>query len=254
MHRDAIEALLAVRRDNVPAASFAELSGLDEAYAIQDALVAAMGHKRIGWKIGCTSRMAQEMSNTDEPFYGRMFAHSTFTSPATLAMTPLFAPIVEPEIAFRLGHDLGPESAPYDASEVLDAVATLAPAIEIVDCRYGSGWPIGIHPTVVDNGVHAAFVMGEEVSDWRAIDRPGIAVSVVVNGKTVTEGCGANALEDPLNALVWLANAATLRGHRLAAGEVITTGNAAKQAVFATQADSAVASFAELGDVRIDFA
>ncbi|MEE1545072.1 MAG: fumarylacetoacetate hydrolase family protein, partial [Alphaproteobacteria bacterium] len=98
------------------------------------------------------------------------------------------------------------------------------------------------------------FVMGEEVSDWRAIDRPGIAVSVVVNGKTVTEGCGANALEDPLNALVWLANAATSRGHRLAAGEVITTGNAAKQAVFATQADSAVASFAELGDVRIDFA
>ncbi|MDP6951629.1 MAG: fumarylacetoacetate hydrolase family protein, partial [Alphaproteobacteria bacterium] len=116
------------------------------------------------------------------------------------------------------------------------------------------GWPIGIRPTVADNGVHAAFVLGEEISDWHAIDRPGIAVSVAVNGETLTDGSGANALDDPVNALVWLANAATARGQRLAAGAVITTGNTANQAVFATPGDSAVARFSGLGEVRVDFA
>ena len=50
--------------------------GLDEAYAVQSALVArkkAAGAKRIGWKIGLTSKAMQYALNIDIPDSGVLF-------------------------------------------------------------------------------------------------------------------------------------------------------------------------------------
>ena len=77
-------------------------------------------------------------------------------------------------------------------------------------------------------------------------------VSHVVNG--LPAAVGANALDDPVNALVWLANRCTGRGHTLRAGEVITTGNTAGKPVFARPGDDVRATFGELGEVRVIFA
>lgn len=252
----AVDRLMKVRADNQPLDAFpdgAEPSDLNEAYAVQDALVARLDRPRYGWKIGCTSKMAQEMSNTNEPFYGRMFADSSFDSPATVAMTGLFHPIVEPEIAFVIGKDLTADNVPYTQAKLLDAIAAMHPAIEVVDCRYEGGWPIGIVPTVTDNGVHACFVLGPEVSDWQNVDRPSIPLSASVNGETVADGIGSNALNDPLNALVWLANATTRRGHVLKAGDVVTTGNICNAPIFGKPGDTAKADFGDLGSVEITF-
>ena len=252
----AVKSLLEIRRTGEALESFpagAEPATLTDAYQIQDSLIAALNQPAIGWKIGCTSKMAQEMSNTDEPFYGRMFAPTTYTSPCTVSMTDFMRPIVEPEIAFKLARDLTPDQGPYTAATVLNAIEALYPAIEVVDCRYTEGWPIGIKPTVADNGVHAAFVLGQAVSDWRSIDRPAISVSAQVNGKTVTEGKGANALADPLNALLWLVNKFHSLGRSLYQGEMITTGNTANAPIFAAAGDDNLVSFGVLGDVQIKF-
>ena len=45
-----------------------EPSGIDDAYAIQDTLLAKIEERPSGWKVGCTSKMAQEHTKTDEPF------------------------------------------------------------------------------------------------------------------------------------------------------------------------------------------
>ena len=45
------------------------------------------------------------------------------------------------------------------------------------DQQQDGGWPIDIVPTVADNGVHACFVLGPEVPEWRDVDRPSIALS-----------------------------------------------------------------------------
>lgn len=252
----AVASLIRVRREHHALGSFpvtAEPQSMDDAYQVQDALVATLRETVVGWKIGCTSKMAQEMSSTDEPFYGRMLAATTHDTPATLEIEALFAPIVEPEIAFRLGRDLSPEGAPYEKQHVLDAVDAMYPAIEIVDCRYAQGWPITIVPTVADNGVHAAFVLGPPVPRWRTVDRTAIPIRAEVNGRFVTDGIGANALDDPLNALVWLANRCTGRGHSLKAGEFITTGNTANAPIFAKPGDAVRTTFGGLGEVWVDF-
>ena len=251
--RLAVEGLLQVRElhrasnDEVPAQS------LNQAYEIQAALAQKIDGEFVGWKIGCTSKMAQEMSNTDEPFYGRMLAPTTFESPARLDYAKFFAPIVELEIAFRFGSELAPRNAPFGKNDILEAVDGMYPAIEIVDCRYATGWPIGILPTVADNGVHAAFVIGEEVANWRAVNRPKIPVMAEVDGKVVTDGVGANALDDPLNALVWLANSCTSRGQTIGAGEVVTTGNTVRDPIFAKPGDTVVATFGDIGGVQVSF-
>ncbi len=261
MDKGAIETaasqLLRVRRGRKALESFsvgAEPQSVDDAYAVQERLIAALGDSSYGWKVGCTSKMAQEMSKTDEPFYGRMLMLTSFASPADLDSQVFFAPIVEPEIAFRLGRDITPENAPFDIDTILDAVDAMYPAIEIVDCRYEGGWPITILPTIADNGVHGAFVLGSEVPDWRATDRPRIPVRAEVNGAFSTDGIGGNALDDPINALVWLANRCTGRGHSLIAGEIVTTGNTANAPIFAKQGDSVTATFGALGDVTVRFA
>ncbi len=252
----AVERLLRVRSENRPLDKFpdgAEPPKLDDAYAVQDAFVARLDRQRYGWKIGCTSKLAQEMSNTNEPFYGRMFADSSFDSPATVESTGLFHPIVEPEIAFKIGRELTSDGAPYTQVKLLDAVAAMYPAIEVVDSRYDGGWPIGIIPTVADNGVHACFVLGAEVPDWQDVERPAISLSASVNGEFVADGVGSNALNDPINALVWLANSATRRGHTLQAGDIVTTGNICNAPIFAKPGDTAVADFGALGKVEISF-
>ena len=248
-----VHGLLEVRRQHRAYSGGAIPQSLDQAYRVQDSLVTALDEEVIGWKIGCTSKMAQEMSSTDEPFYGRMLTSTTYSTPGSVEFSSFFAPIVEPEIAFRFNADLIPKNSPFGVNDIIESVDAIFPAIEIVDCRYAEGWPIGILPTVSDNGVHAAFIFGPETSDWRQVDRPNVPVKAEVNGEFVTDGVGANALDDPLNALVWLANACSKRGHSIRAGEIVTTGNTVTKAIFAEPGDGVVATFGGLGEVRVSF-
>lgn len=260
MNDQAVDAAAAslkrIRDDGEALAAFpddAEPKDFEEAYRIQDRLVTMLGGETIGWKVGCTSAMAQKMTNTDEPFYGRMFKTTSHQISAAIDQGQVFAPIVEPEIAFRLGRDLKSDDAPFDVDAVLDAVDAIYAAVEIVDCRYAQGWPIPIMPTVADNGVHAAFISGDAITDWRSIDRPGISVRVDVEGALEVEGVGANALADPINGLVWLANRCLARGHHLKAGEIITTGNLATAPVFAKPGQHIAATFEGLGKLEVRF-
>ena len=254
----AVKSLLNVRTTHHPLEEFPNdvmPESVEDAYRIQDTLVKKLGGRAIGWKIGCTSKMAQEATNTDQPFYGRMFAETTYASPGEVSFGNVFSPIVEPEIAFRFGKGLVPRSEPFSVEDVIDALESICPAFEVVDCRYAQGWPnLTLLPTIADNGVHAAFILGEELRDWPSIDRPAIKISAEVNGKFVTDGVGSNALDDPMNCLVWLVNSCTSRGHSILAGDFVTTGNIANKAILAVQGDTVFASFSGLGELTASFA
>jgi len=252
----AAHSLAEVRTSHRPLESFPDEAmpgSVEDAYRIQDVLVKKLGGRFVGWKIGCTSKMAQKSTNTDQPFYGRMFAETTHVSPGEVSFGNVFAPIVEPEIAFRFGKNLKSSSGPFSVEDVCDAIASICPAFEVVDCRYAHGWPITLFPTIADNGVHAAFIMGEELKDWLSIDHPAIKISAEVNGTFATDGVGANALEDPMNCLVWLVNSCTSRGHSISAGDLVTTGNIANKAIHVEPGDTVVASFSGLGDLKVRF-
>jgi len=58
-----------------------------------------------------------------------MFAENLFESPARVPPSITHSLLIEPEIAFRVVHDLPPRSAPYRPEEVAEALIA-CPAME----------------------------------------------------------------------------------------------------------------------------
>src|SRR6202042_3661328 len=77
----------------------------------------------------------------------------------------------EAEFAFRFARDLPPRTNPYSVLEVLEAVGTLHPAIEIPDSRFADFVSAGEAQLIADNACAHLFVLGAATgADWRARD------------------------------------------------------------------------------------
>ena len=223
-----------------------------EGYQVQDALVDRMGEPIVGWKIGSTSKAAQKIVGTTGPFAARILASNFHTSPARLPAAAFFMRALEAEFAFTLTADLPARDEAYGRAEVLAAAGTLHPAIEISDSRFDDWSAAGAPSLIADNGNEGQVVFGAGHEDWRGIDLPGHAAAMIVNGETVAQGSGANVLDDPVEALVWLANDQRQRGSGLHAGEVVITGSCTGVSM-AEAGDRARADFGALGAVDLEF-
>ncbi|MEM1198897.1 MAG: fumarylacetoacetate hydrolase family protein [Pseudomonadota bacterium] len=197
---------------------------LSQALAIQDEVVRQFGEPVAGWKIGCTSKTAQETLGTDGPFFGPLIGSRFYASRARVETAPTSLRVVEPEIALRLGRDIAPRSEPYSVDEVMAAVETVHPSLEVIDRRLPGGFADGVLWHVTDCGLSDALVLGAGTSGIAADALPGIAVEARVNGEVVSTGHGRNALDGPQLALQWIANTFSSLGRTLEAGQVVSTG------------------------------
>jgi 2-keto-4-pentenoate hydratase len=153
-----------------------------------------------------------------------------------------------------MGQTLPPRASPYVLDEVLAAVDTLHPAIEMPDSRYDDFTEAGAVQLVADNACAHYFVLGAPAQiQWRSKDLAEHVVTGSVTGKLRCEGKGANVLGDPRSALTWLANELSRLGMGLAAGQVVTTGTCVTPLPVAA-ADHVFADFGVLGSVELRFA
>jgi len=195
-----------------------------EAYAIQAAIENTSGAKLFGWKIAATSEAGQKHINVAGPMAGRILAETVIADGGTASMAGNEMRVAEPEFAFRMRADLPPRSAPYSVQEVLDAVDTLHPAIEIPDSRFADFVGAGAEQIIADNACAHLFVLGAPTeSNWRALDLVEHKPVITLRGQQYI-GHGKNVLGDPLIALTWLANELRGLGVTLRAGEIVTTG------------------------------
>ncbi|MFQ5774779.1 MAG: 2-keto-4-pentenoate hydratase [Kiloniellaceae bacterium] len=248
--------LLAARRNRSPILDLPDgcrPRDLAEAYGIQNAFVDAMGGDLAGFKIGATSRRAQDFLAVERPFFGCMSRAGVHASPATLSAGRFIFRLIEPEFAVRLGADLPPRAARYGRDQVAAAVAGVHPGFEVVTSAFGEAWTeVGALALIADNGVHGAFVLGPGTDDWRALDLAAHGVTFRRNGREEGTGRGANALGHPLDALAWLAGQDVRGGRGLKAGDLVTTG-VVTPFIYAEAGDDLVADFGALGEVRLDF-
>lgn len=177
-----------------------------------------------GWKIAATSVAGQKHINVTGPLAGRLLAEKVFSSGATLPFGVNHMKVAEAEFAFRMDRDLPPRAQAYTVDEVLAAVATLHPAIEVPDSRFDDFTIVGAPQLIADNACAHQFVLGPAATaDWRSLDLvEHKAIGTV--GNLTREGKGANVLGDPRVALAWLANELSSLGIPLKAGQVVTTG------------------------------
>ena len=224
-----------------------------EGYAIQALLERRSARPHFGWKIAATSVAGQRHIGVDGPLAGRLLAERAHADGATLAFGANHMRVVEPEFAFRFGRALAPRAAPWRVEEVLDAVASLHPAIEIPDSRYDDFASVGAPQLIADDACAHEFVLGPAApAGWRAVDLVTHRVQATVAGRLEREGRGENVLGDPRVALAWLADELSALGIVIEAGQVVTTGTCAPPLPVAP-GDSVRADFGALGVVTLRF-
>ncbi len=204
---------------------------LDDAYAIQSALMAAKlteGRQVIGWKIGLTSKTMQRALGIDIPDSGVLFDDMMFAHGATIPEGRFIQPRVEAEIAFVMKAPLG--GADVTRDEVWRATDYVAPSLEILDTRIlrndpATGRARIITDTVSDNAANAGIVLGQERHAPDAHDLRWVGAIVTRNGEVEETGLGAGVLNDPVEGIVWLARRMHTYGQRIEAGQVILSGS-----------------------------
>lgn len=221
-----------------------------EGYQVQAEVVRISGQDLFGWKIAATSQAGQKHIGVDGPIAGRLLDKRAFESGAEVSLSNNIMMVAEAEFAFRMARDVIPRDTNYTTAEILAAVATLHPAIEIPDSRYEEFAKVGAPQLIADCACASYFVLGPAtVADWRQIDLSEHRATAWVNEKLLREGKGANVLGDPRIALTWIANELSSSGDTLRAGHVVTTGTCVVP-VEIKNGDRIVADFGILGRVE----
>jgi 2-keto-4-pentenoate hydratase len=188
-----------------------------DAYAIQDVVARQLGAVG-GWKVGAATPDA-------EPFRGPVQASTIFKATDRIPADMLHLIGVEAEIAYRFSRNLPPRDTPYTSPEVMDAIGTMHPVIEIVDTRFmafNTTDPLS-HRADHQNG--GALVVGPGIADWRGIDPLTQLVRLTLDGALRHEGIGGNSAGDNVRLLVWMANHGARSHGGLRAGQIVTTGS-----------------------------
>jgi len=205
-------------------------------YAIQAAI--AKGVAIGGWKVG--------LASPTQCMCAPMPAAGIQASPATLGPGRLRG--IEAEVAFRIGHDLPPRATPYDRQEIIAALATAHPVIEVLESGYADPDLVDALSNLADSVVHGGFVFGPGRADWHGLDFPTITVTQTIDG-TVMQRTG-NPAGDMIRLVEWLANEGSVWAGGLKAGQFVTCGSW----TLAPPAAHARVSFPGLGEAELRFA
>ncbi len=194
-------------------------------YAVQREIARLSGQRVIGWKIAATSVAGQHHIGVDGPLAGPLLADKVLASGASIPLAGNIMNVAEAEFAFEMAIGLPPRKTPYVLEEVLAAVASLAPAIEVPDTRFNDFAHAGAPQLIADCACACWLVLGTMTrANWRSWDLVRHQATAYRNGSIACTGEGANVLGDPRIALTWIANELASYGDGLKAGDIVTTG------------------------------
>jgi 2-oxo-3-hexenedioate decarboxylase len=189
----------------------------------------AAGWQPVGRKIGFTNRTIWPRYGVYEPMWGTVYDQTLQFAQddhATVPLTGLMNPRIEPEISFRL--KTAPPHSTYP-EVMLGAVDWIAHSIEIVQSAF-PGWQFKLADCTAVNGLHGRLGVGTPVpvSDIPnlAATLPKVEVTLSREGVEVDRGVASNVLDSPLLAMAHLVEVLARQSEAppLQAGEIITTG------------------------------
>lgn len=182
------------------------------------------GERRIGIKMGLTSRAKMRQVGVTEVIWGRLTDAMRIEEGGEIALSGRVHPRVEPEIAFLLKKPLSGRVSP---AEALAAVEAVAPAMEIIDSRYRD-FKFNLADVVADNASSSGLILGAPRPAGTDIANLGIVMRFA--GQPAQIGSSAAILGHPLRSLVVAARLVAEAGETLSSGDIVLAG-AATEAV-----------------------
>lgn len=206
-------------------AQFAEAEALEpgEAYEVQRASIArrlARGEQRTGVKMGFTSRAKMQQMGVHDVIWGRLTDAMALEEGGPVTLGRYIHPRVEPELAILL---VRPLPARPSLAEALDAVAAVAPALELIDSRYEQ-FRFSLADVIADNASSSGYVIGPWGDPRRDLSNLGLVLSL--DGQPRQIGSTAGILGHPLRSLVAAARLSAEAGEPLQAGWIVMAGGA----------------------------
>ncbi|HCT60759.1 MAG TPA: 2-keto-4-pentenoate hydratase [Acidobacterium sp.] len=230
---------------------------LDEAYAVQDRVAALFGAVG-GYKIGAPTPEAAPLFGP-MPLFGPDAVAGGFPRAATGEEVLIGGPLrrmrgIEAEIAFLLGSDLPPRDTPYTREEVVAAIASAHPGLELLESAFVDPDKVERPTMMGDLQINGGYVLGPALPGWQSVDLTEESVKVTVDGEVRFRGTASNSAgTDLLRLVVYLANEGAARTGGLRAGQVITTGSWSGKTL-AHAGSVARIEFSTFGGVKIRFA
>jgi 2-keto-4-pentenoate hydratase len=210
---DLAQLLLAARQSGQPVPTGPAPVDAAQAYRVQALVMAQLGEIG-GWKVGSPG--------PDGPIScAPMPANWIFAGNAVLEGTDFTQREVESEICVRLSADLPPREAPYTIADVLAAIASFHPGIEVLQSRFAEPDAVGPLALLADFIQTGAFVVGEVISS-RAVPTY-LEQTILPGGPTRT--ATANPAGDMIRLIRWLADDGAVWAGGLRAGQIVTTGS-----------------------------
>lgn len=194
---------------------------VEDAYGVQALSLArryARGERRVGMKMGLTSRAKMAQVGVNEMVWGRLTDAMQVEEGGAIGRARFVHPRAEPEVAYLLK---APLAGKVTAAQALAAVEAVAPAIEIIDSRY-KDFKFALADVVADNSSSSGFVVGQ----WAKpdIDTGNLGLALSVDGQVVQVGSSAAILGHPMRSLVAAARLVAQWGERLEAGWIVLAG------------------------------
>lgn len=192
-----------------------------EAYQVQKLSVdrrLSRGERRIGVKMGLTSRAKMLQVGVDEVAWGRLTDAMLVEEGSALSRARYVHPRVEPEVAFLMK---APLVGKVTAAAALAAVEAIAPAMEIIDSRY-ENFKFALEDVIADNTSSSGLVIGSW-HDPRS-DFSNLGVILEIDGEVVQVGSTAAILGHPIRSLVAAARLVAEAGEQINAGDIVMAG------------------------------
>jgi 2-oxo-3-hexenedioate decarboxylase len=178
------------------------------------------GETRVGMKLAFTNPAMMARRQVLRPVRGVLLSGMQIGNGDALDLYRCIAPRMEAEIAFVLARPLAGDAS---LAQAWDAVAGIAPAIEIADSRY-SNFQFSIHDLMADDAAGGRFVLGP--GSRPEADLGELELVLSVNEVEIARGPGTAILGHPLQALLMAAQLADEAGEPLQAGDIIMAGSA----------------------------
>lgn len=195
----------------------------EDSYRIQAASVAlreARGERRIGIKLGFTSRAKMLQMGVESLIWGPLTDAMVYEEGGEVPCSDFIHPRIEPELCFLTKKTI---DRPLTLIEVINFIDGVAPAIELIDSRYAN-FKFSLADVIADNCSSAGVVVGSWARPSRDCSNLGVVLSV--NGNHVEVGSTAAVLGNPLRAVVQASQLLADSGLVLPAGSLLMSGGA----------------------------